>query len=645
MESTFRPGLRSAGWLGLLAVVTATASTGCGTEFVSSGEPDGGAGAGGCPPGYGDCDPEPGCETDLQTSVDHCGGCTNDCTALAWPNVTSYGCDAGACAIAACAAGFAHCDDSNDNGCEIASDTDPSHCGGCGVVCSSGICEDGRCVHALYAPWALHNWGSSIPGSTQWSSPVVLNPTEAPVNVSVQVHRADSSEPPHAFSKEIAARAAWVAHGDADWLALPPSGATSALGWVELRSSAEVVAVNFVDIRQGASHDGVLTHRDLEPFASELDTTLTAWAFLKNWVSPTTGDTSHSQWSSLVLCNPHRTEEMVTINVRERSSGELLSSFNKWIEPHRWWNAYADAEWTNAGAESEFGWVEVTATAPVLGLNRWVLREGAAHDGVATLFDDLTLTAEPRTEQVASIYLKRWPWRSGGPSQWSNLLIGNPNDGAASATVTVHRTDGSGTLGQFTTSIPGRGAWYSKGDPAWAGIGESDPTYQRSIGWIEVSSDLPVTANHITDYVAGPDEGDLLVLRDVNQLTGTATTLLAPLYLRSWPVGDGAGKKQETSIAVTNGNDSPVTLTVTVRRIDTGEVLSTFDETVASKASWNSYDDTDWQAVPDTEPGAAIGWVTVEATAPVAGSVRYRVLDDGNAIFLSDEHPLLVVGD
>jgi hypothetical protein len=40
---------------------------------------DGGGGSGGCSATTADCDAQPGCETDLQTSPDHCGSCDHGC--------------------------------------------------------------------------------------------------------------------------------------------------------------------------------------------------------------------------------------------------------------------------------------------------------------------------------------------------------------------------------------------------------------------------------------------------------------------------------------------------------------------------------------------------------------------------------------
>jgi hypothetical protein len=102
-----------------------------------------------CLPGFADCDGDPGngCEVDTRTSTAHCGACNTRCTP---PNGTPV-CTAGACAIAACNAGFGDCDGNASNGCEVDLRGAASHCGMCGNACPSrpmaaALCADSACV-------------------------------------------------------------------------------------------------------------------------------------------------------------------------------------------------------------------------------------------------------------------------------------------------------------------------------------------------------------------------------------------------------------------------------------------------------------------------------------------------------------------
>ncbi len=85
----------------------------------------------GCNIDWADCDRnvDNGCEANLSTSVDHCGGCGRSCGTR--PNMITQ-CFFMACSYA-CAVGFSDCDRNLDNGCEVASTTCPSD-GGVDVV-------------------------------------------------------------------------------------------------------------------------------------------------------------------------------------------------------------------------------------------------------------------------------------------------------------------------------------------------------------------------------------------------------------------------------------------------------------------------------------------------------------------------------
>jgi hypothetical protein len=100
-----------------------------------------------CLDGTGDCDGElaNGCETNLQTDPFHCGDCGTPCS-LAH---ASSACSGGKCLVAQCTAPFADCDGDPTNGCEANTDADPDSCGGCGKGCvalnGKPSCAAGAC--------------------------------------------------------------------------------------------------------------------------------------------------------------------------------------------------------------------------------------------------------------------------------------------------------------------------------------------------------------------------------------------------------------------------------------------------------------------------------------------------------------------
>ncbi len=98
----------------------------------------------GCTAGFGDCDgvPDNGCETAVEADLANCGSCGRMC---AFAHATAI-CTVGACALQACATGFANCDSTTGNGCEADVRTDPRNCGACGTTCTTGACVAGICA-------------------------------------------------------------------------------------------------------------------------------------------------------------------------------------------------------------------------------------------------------------------------------------------------------------------------------------------------------------------------------------------------------------------------------------------------------------------------------------------------------------------
>ncbi|MEM7604399.1 MAG: hypothetical protein AAF411_03510 [Myxococcota bacterium] len=95
-----------------------------------------------CNAGRGDCDAMDGdgCEVDLLNDPSNCGGCGTACTG---GNAT-WACNGGDCMVVACEMPFADCNGMGSDGCEIDVRSDANHCGGCGQVCE-GTCVEGAC--------------------------------------------------------------------------------------------------------------------------------------------------------------------------------------------------------------------------------------------------------------------------------------------------------------------------------------------------------------------------------------------------------------------------------------------------------------------------------------------------------------------
>ncbi len=104
-----------------------------------------------CEAPYADCDgdPENGCEVNTSTDSSHCGGCDELCPAV---NGDAY-CEASECKVA-CDKGFTDCNGPIGDGCERAINRDVLNCGGCGVECVPTAggrpwCREGVCGETI----------------------------------------------------------------------------------------------------------------------------------------------------------------------------------------------------------------------------------------------------------------------------------------------------------------------------------------------------------------------------------------------------------------------------------------------------------------------------------------------------------------
>lgn len=111
-----------------------------------------------CNAGFANCDGNAasGCETNIQTDADHCSGCGRACSNN---NIANPTCVAGAC-TGDCDQGFRDCNnDKLVDGCETDIGTSVDHCGGCNLACStqnvtSPQCAGGVCTGDCVSPFA-----------------------------------------------------------------------------------------------------------------------------------------------------------------------------------------------------------------------------------------------------------------------------------------------------------------------------------------------------------------------------------------------------------------------------------------------------------------------------------------------------------
>jgi hypothetical protein len=104
-----------------------------------------------CSTGYATCPPGGACATHTTADIDNCGGCGTHCS---YSNASSS-CQSSVCVLGGCASGYGNCDGSAANGCEVNLLSNAENCNACGAKCSSlnaaascinGACVQGNCI-------------------------------------------------------------------------------------------------------------------------------------------------------------------------------------------------------------------------------------------------------------------------------------------------------------------------------------------------------------------------------------------------------------------------------------------------------------------------------------------------------------------
>ncbi|HEY8076761.1 MAG TPA: hypothetical protein VIF62_21695 [Labilithrix sp.] len=97
-----------------------------------------------CAAGFAHCSggSNSGCETNVKTSLTHCGSCGTNCTTQV-QNANGVACNSGSCTFSTCQTNFGNCDGITSNGCDCA-------CGQVGQICCPPLsaCANGKCSGA-----------------------------------------------------------------------------------------------------------------------------------------------------------------------------------------------------------------------------------------------------------------------------------------------------------------------------------------------------------------------------------------------------------------------------------------------------------------------------------------------------------------
>lgn len=358
--------------------------------------------------------------------------------------------------------------------------------------------------------------------------------------------------------------------------------------------------------------------------ASEVNaTTLYSSLYLRNW--PTV-DGRYSQFSNIIVNNTSSTDGTLTISLID-SEGKDIKTMQKFIPKFGVWNSYMDADWSNTAANNPnggtYGWVKVTGTIAITGLTRYTMRSGSNWDSPLAHLSDVPMLSKTSTKFYSSYYLKNWPG-TGTLKQNSQVFFNNPNDSAATITVSVFGTDGA-RLRAFSKVIAPHALWNSGADADWLSVPNTPKgtVTDGSFGWVNIISDKPVLGGQrVTFRDSATTAGNIIYVNDYGLATEATTTLYGDLYVRNWPSGADSTDKQFSSPVVNNPSTSPASINVTIYGTD-GQVLKAFTRQVGSFTMWTASGDTDWMNTPATNASnGTLGWFTVTSDQPIVGSNR-----------------------
>ena len=109
-----------------------------------------------CNAGWMNCngDWSDGCETNVGTDANNCGGCNSKCPMYPYSTTS---CSNGKC-TPMCNSGMKDCNGNWNDGCETDTGKDTNNCGGCGIKCptyphSTTSCNNGKCTPVCNAGW------------------------------------------------------------------------------------------------------------------------------------------------------------------------------------------------------------------------------------------------------------------------------------------------------------------------------------------------------------------------------------------------------------------------------------------------------------------------------------------------------------
>jgi len=498
----------------------------------------------------------------------------------------------------------------------------------------------------LYYPLIQHGWPSNNPNTLQWSDLRLFNPNSAPATVSIQLEDISgktTGDTNTTYNITIAQNSTYNSGGDPSWTnatVFMQDGTTRGLANLKIISDLPISGLIRWQLRAGTTSGGNLVQTNTIPLASNPTYRLYYPSILRNWPSNKTGNT---QWSDVILFNTSINPVDVTFNLYSGVSdnnGALLSSFTKNIVANGYLNTSSLTEWSqmpvNNQSSGTLATLSISApiTAKLVGIHRLRLIDGQGNaNGSSTATIDTPLLQSANKMYFPQVF-KNWPSEKSGLTQWSDLILFNPNQDPVSIIISLNENGNSGnntpSQQNLNIQIPANGYYNTYGTDWLNNLSREKVNANISLTVAGIYGIAAVERWRLVDGITA--QSPIIHLSDVGILNSTSSKNTASAFLaRGVPTVPESAFKQYTEIAVLNPQDSPNNISINIYSSkDPGnDLLKTIQYAIPPNSIFNSYNFQDWLGIPKnfSNPDFTLASFTISSEFPVYTTQRTRYSD------------------
>ncbi|NMC36257.1 hypothetical protein GYA49_04395 [Candidatus Beckwithbacteria bacterium] len=467
------------------------------------------------------------------------------------------------------------------------------------------------------SPLFVRNWTAG--NLRQWTQYMVANPGTETATVTFKVYSTEGAELA-TITKSIEAGKNFNSYNDEDFISIPKTkDAIRTLGWVKITSDKAVSVHQRLILREKGNDnstkdsDGGQAKLSTETPLADTATSFKSPLFLRNWTHG-----SLRQWNQITIANPGDEAVAVTFKIR-KPDGTIATEFTKDLPAKGWFNSYNDADFNAIPPTSDdkrfLGWMEIDAASPVSIHQRLTISEPGDDTMMINKTGQAVSVSETPLENTGTSFTSPLfvrNWTAGDLRQWTQYMIANPGTETATLTFKVYSTEGA-ELATITKSVEAGQSFNSYNDEDFISIPKTKDT--RTLGWVKITSDKAVSVHQRLilrekgdDDSTKDSDGGQATFSTETPLADTATSFKSPLFLRNWTHGS---LRQWNQITIANPGDEAVAVTFKIYKSD-GTVATEFTKDLPAYGWFNSYNDTDFNAIPPTSDDKRfLGWMEI----------------------------------